>query len=216
MTDLTSLKTRVRLLLEDSDGKRFSDTLLEAAMRLALDEIDERLPLVSSADFTASSTSRDQPLTGLSGCRYLINITWPAAGDSSRELEPETQFTYCLKDGAPILHFTGSEYPQAGDAITVRYAAGHAIAGFDGALTTTLPGTCESALVNGTAGHACHLRAGSLVERPGTKNEETSRLVEIGRLWLNNFQHTLNGLKTLQDFGFPPGFALDQWDRAAR
>lgn len=216
MTKLAELKTRVRLLLEDSDARRFSDTLLEAALRLALDEIDGQLPCISSTDFTALSSSRDQALTGLTGCRYLINVTWLAAGVHARELEPATQFTYLLKEGSPTLHFTGSAYPQAGDVLTLRYAAGYTIEGLEEAALTTLPGTCESALVNGTAGHACHLRAGSLVERPGTKTGEVNRLVEIGRLWLNNFERTLNGLKVLQDFGFPPGFALDQWDRAAR
>jgi hypothetical protein len=36
--------------------------------------------------------------------------------------------------------------------------------------------------------------------------------MEIGKRWEQSFARALNGLKTLQEFGFPPGFPLDHWD----
>jgi hypothetical protein len=71
-------------------------------------------------------------------------------------------------------------------------------------------------LVSGAAGEACLLRASGLAESYGTRPEEVTRLLEIGQLRLDAFDKTLSGLKVLQEFGFPPGFALDKWDQGKR
>lgn len=82
----------------------------------------------------------------------------------------------------------------------------------DGAAETSLPAAYESAVVNGAAGHACLLHATRLVESYGARSNESPRLIEISRLRLDGFERTLNSLKVLQEFGFPPGFALDDED----
>jgi hypothetical protein len=58
------------------------------------------------------------------------------------------------------------------------------------------------------------LRAGSLVEAYGSRPAEVAQLLETSRLWMELFSRGLDGLKVLQDFGYPPGFALDGWDHA--
>ena len=162
---------------------------------------------------TVTSAGREQALTGITGCLYLVSLTWPGGDGYLHELAPDQQFTYYLKDGTPTLYFTGSDYPHESDTLTVHYATPYTISGLDGASETTLPASCESALVTGTAGKASLLRAGGLIERYGAHPGESARLMEISRLWLNNFFHALDGLKVMQEFGFPPGFALDLWDR---
>ena len=216
MTNLTAINTRVRALLDDSQALRFSDSLLEAALGQALEELEQRAPCVSMVTHTVTTAGRDQSLPGLSGCRYIIGVTVPLADGSSRQLEPETSFTYLLANGVPTLHFLGSRVPEIGDQLLIQYAAGYDIAGYRGALTTTLPVEMESPLINGTAGRACFLRAGSLIESYGGRGSESSRWMETGRELLNAFERALNTLKTLQDFGFPPGFAFDRWDGARR
>jgi hypothetical protein len=204
MTPLSEVKTRVRQVLEDSAAKRFSDGMLESAIRQALNGINERLPLTVIHEVTVTTPGRDQPLTGLEDCLYLICLTYPAESSTARELEPETQFTYYLKDGVPTVHFAGEVLPQAGEHIRVRYAAQNRIDGLDGAETTTLPEACESALVNGSAGYACLLRAGSVVEAFNVRPGEAASLLETGHLWLDIFERALGG------------FALDPWDRGGR
>ncbi len=213
MSKIEDLKTRIRAQLEDESAARFSDALLLSALRRALDDIDLRLPNIAEHQWMVTAAGRTQPLTGLAGCRYIISIILPVADPAASILEPETHFTYYLKDGVPTLHFTGSHNPQAGEVLTVRYAAGYFIEGFEGEGATTLPAAFESALVNGTAAEACFLRAGSIAERYGAHPSETSRLMEIGHLWRETFVRDLSGLKVLQDFGFPRGFALDKWDK---
>lgn len=213
MSKFDDLKSRVRDLLEDQSAGRFSDTLLAAALRRALDDVDLQLPNLSELEVTVAATGRDQPLSGLIGCRYILHVDRPLDSQMERVLEPELHFTYFIKDGIPTLHFSGVYIPNAGDTLSVRYASGYTIAGFEGEAVTTLPEAFESALINGTAAEACFLRAGSIAERYGTHPSEPQRLMEIGHLWRETFVRNLTGLKVIQDFGFPPGFALDLWDR---
>ncbi len=208
MSKFADLETRVRALLEDQDARRFSTSLLAAALRRALDEIDNQLPNISEWQVTVDAAGSDLALTGLEGCRFIIDITI-----ENRVLEPETGFTYFLKNGVPTLHFAGNDFPQAGEMLLVRFASGYTIEGFEGEETNTLPASFESALVNGTAAEACFLRAGSLTERYGTRPADPGRLMETGHLLRQTFIRNLSALKAVQDFGFPPGFALDFWDR---
>lgn len=212
MTTLAEINTRTRALLDDSLAQRFSDSLLEAALGLALEELEQRAPYISSVTHIVTTPGRDQSLPGLSGCRYLISVTVPQADGSSRRLEPETCFTYLLSDGVPALHFLGSRVPIAGDQLLIQFAAGYTISGYKGALATTLPAELVTALTNGTAAHACFLHAASLIESYGGRGNESTRWMETGRQWQTSFERSLGTLKTLQDFGFPPGFAFDRWD----
>lgn len=212
MTKLDDIKAGVRVLLEDSTAKRFSDAILEAALRQALDEIDQHLPLILRTDFTVTTAGRDQELTTITGCQYLVEITLPGEAEGSARLEPGEVFTYRLASGVPSLHFSGSLVPAAGDFFNVCYAAGYSIGGFLGQTATSLPAELEHALVLGTAAMACYLRAGSVIERYGGGPQDSARLAEIGAMWRENFLRALHGFKTLQQFGFPPGFALDRWD----
>jgi hypothetical protein len=214
MSDLSALISRVRQTLDDPGSKRFSDALLTTALRQALEQIDQRLPRNIISDVTAAASGREQPLTGLTGCLFLVKLVYPAASDGKRELEPETQFSYVMRDGIPTVHFYGEVFTQAGEVLLVHYAAQNTIEGLDGVLSSTLPEVCEAALVNGAAGCACALRAGSLVEAYGSRPGEAAQLLETSRHWMEIFHRGLDGLKVLQDFGFPPGFALDGWDRA--
>ena len=212
MTNIASLVARVRQLLNDPELKRFSDDVLTCAIRQALELIDVRLPQTVTTAITIASSGRDQTLDDLTGCLYLVSVVYPFPSPADRELEPETHFTYRMEGGIPTLHFHGDIIPQAGEVLQVQYATANAIEGLDGAASTTLPAVCEPALVNGAAACACSLRAASLLESYGSRPEESARLLETSRAGMEQFNHMLDGLKLLQEFGYPPGFPLDAWD----
>lgn len=212
MSTLTSLAASVRQLLNDPLEKRFSADLLTCAIRQALQSFDLHLPQTLVATVTIASSGRSQTLTGITGCLYLLNLVSPAAPSQSR-LEPETHFSYRVTAGVPSLHFHGEFIPQPGDVLEVHYAAANTIEGLDGAAATTLPAVSEPAFTAGAAAAACSLRAGSLAESYGARPEDAARLLETSRSWQQRFEHMLTGLKVLQEFGYPPGFALDAWDR---
>ena len=216
MTKLDDINANIRILLDDSAATRFSDNLLGLALAQAIEEINQRVPRILSAEHTVTLAGRDQTLPALSGCRYIISVNMLLEDGSSRDLEPETCFTYILNEGTPTLHFFGSNIPAVGERFIVLYCAGYTIEGLGGETITTLPVELENALIEGSAARACILRAGSLAEGYGRRSEESARLMEIGRRWERNFERALNGLKTLQEFGFPPGFPLDRWDGVRR
>lgn len=216
MTKIDDINMQIRVLLDDSAATRFSDNLLAHALSQALEEIHQRVPCILNAEHTVTLAGRDQPLPALTGCRYLISVTQVLADGSRRTLEPESGFTYTLNAGTPTLHFLGGVLPTVGDLLNVEYCAVYTIEGYAGESSTTLPVALENALIEGSAAHACILRAGSLVEGYGRRGDESARLMEIGRRWEQNFTRALNGLKTLQEFGFPPGFPLDRWDGVRR
>jgi hypothetical protein len=215
MTKLTSLAARVRLLLNDPDAARFSEILLTNAIRQSLELIDTRVPQILIMEVALVTTGRDQELTGLTGCLFLVKVVIPNPS-SICELEPGTHFLYQVDGGIPTLHFLGDLIPPAGTVLQVHYAAASIIEGLDGAAATTLPEMCEPALVNGAAGYAFALRAASLVESYGTRAEDAARLMETSRVFMEHFDQMLKGLKLYQEFGFPPGVALDAWDSQGR
>jgi hypothetical protein len=215
MTKLTDLENRIKVLLGDEAGTRFSATLLGEAVHLSLDALAQHLPLICSSEASMESSGRDLLLT-LPGCLYLIHLGIKRGTQATREMEPEGEFTYQFEGEQIHLHFSGSKLPKAGDALYITYAQGYSLEGLDGAVESTLPADQESLLVCGAAGQACLLRAAGLTERYGSRPEEVTRLISMGQLRLEEFNQSLNGLKVLQEFGFPPGFQLDKWDQGKR
>jgi len=212
MSNLNEIITRVREILTDPNASRFSDTVLEEGVKQAMQRINDRLPQVLEAEITVAESGRNQPLAGLSDPIYLISIGYPVSQSETSKLEPEIQFSYRMQSGQPIVHFLGNLCPQAGEKMTVCYAARHTLSGLEDDLTTTLPDGVLTGLVNGAAGHACILRAHALTEASGVRRGEVAQLLQIAQLRLDLFEKNLADLKVFQEFGFPPGFSLDQWD----
>lgn len=213
MITMTTLKTRILQVLQDSSGKRFSDDTLEEAIRQAIDLVNQKLPNIVNASFTVTTTGRDQAISSLDECLYIVSLCVNPDDSSFRELEPESGFSYRYQEGVPVLHFPGRLIPQAGDVLRITFAARHTLADLDGATETTLPSAVVTALVNGAAGQACLLRAGLLSETYGARPSEATRLLDLSHLLMDRCEQNLAQIKTLQEFGFPPGFALDSSDR---
>lgn len=212
MLDLPVLKNRVRALLDDPGATRFSDTLLESAARHALAGVSDRLPKVVALEIPVTTTGRDQSVAGLAGCLRVVELSLKTGADSDDNRNP-AQFTYNLEGDALTLRFTGPRVPQAGEQIRLTLAAQHTLAGLDAALTTSLPEAGAIALEFGTAAHACLLRSAALAESYGARPGECGRLLEQAKTWLARFDQALTTLAAFQEFGFPPGFALDASDR---
>lgn len=208
MTALSDILARVQTALGDAQSTRFPADLLQETVRQALSEISQLSPHMVDVTLTITTSGRNQPLTGFSNLLFLVKLT-NAEGE---ELEPEAQFSYSLQQVQPVLHFTGSRVPQAGEQFTATGAEAHTLSGLDGSTSTSLPDALSTALVSGAAGHACLLRAGALAETYGGRSQETAALVEASRMHLELFRRQVEGVRILQEFGFPPGFALDRWD----
>lgn len=209
---LENLKNRVRLILDDAGVNRYSDETLESAARLAMRNLDERLPQVLTSELEITTSGRDQSLSGMQNCLYLMDLAVRTTTPSEREEPLKAEFSYTLENGSLNLHFSGVNYPQAGQTLKVRCAARNTLQELEEATTTTLPDGAAAALEFGTAGYACLLRAAALSEAYGARPGESTRLGEQGRLWLEQSSAALNGIKSTVEYGYPQGFELDRWD----
>jgi len=200
------------LILGDAAGDRFGEDLLECAIRQALTRVDERLPLVRTSALVISTPGRDQTLEGLEKPLYLVKVMRLTGTDGSEE-EIRGGYTYTLNGSTGNLHFCGVDFPTVGETLRITYAAANTLSGLEDAETTSLPESAASALEMLSAGMACLLRAAAVVESYGARTGESARMVEQSRLWMELANQNLEKLKSLQEFAFPAGFALDQWDQ---
>lgn len=223
MPTIEDIRNRVRQILDDASGDRFSGAMLENAIRQALARLDEKLPLIRSLDQPITNSGRDVTLTGLMNPLYLIKVcilpveagSMPSASGGCAQ-EIKTGYSYSLQGTTGSLHFNGPSFVSEGECLRVTYAAQNTLTGLDGAAETSLPDAASTALETGAASFACLLRAASLAEAYGARAGESARLVEQSKLWKQLSEESLSKLKTFQPFEFPAGFALDQWDRRTR
>ena len=210
MITLTTAVNRVRALLDDAAADRFSDDLLTSAARLALQGIEAQLPNVLSLAHTVVTAGRDQTITSMAACLYLIDLFVQRAIEAPPLSGVEYSST--LRTDTLQIHFSGSHIPQAGEILQLTYAARHTLSGLDSATTTTLPDAMAPALDYGMAAHACLIRAASLAEAYAARPGESSRLAGQASHWLAQFNTALAGLKNFSAPVFPQGFPLDPWE----
>lgn len=210
MSTLADLNTRALHVLSDPSGARYNADLLSEAFLQALELLNRRMPRLARLDLTITDPGRDQPLAGMEHCLFIVSVCLVVPDQLTRELQPDSEFTFQLIEGLPALHFSGARIPQGNDALQITYAQAYTLEDLDAG---TFPPLYETALVNGAAGQADLLRAHQLIETYGARSDDAPRLLELGRLRLADFESLLSTLRTSQDFGYPPGFALDKFDR---
>jgi hypothetical protein len=213
MQTIESIKNRVRQILDDAAGARFSDNLLENAIRQALARLDEKLPLLRTLDQQISTAGREVTLTGMDHPLYLVEVTIMSTSAGGCGQEIKKGYSYTLQGDSGSLHFNDTTFLNAGETLRVTYAAQNTLSGLDGSTTTSAPEAAGTALETGSASFACLLRAASLAEAYGARTGESARLVEQSRLWQELSDESLTKLKNFQAFDYPSGFSLDQWDR---
>lgn len=209
MLTLENTKNHVRQILDDTDGARFSDALLDSAIRQALARMDEMLPLIRILDHQITSAERDVTLPGLLDPLFILQVCIL----STSPIEIKSGYAYTLQGETAQLHFKDTYVPDAGETLRVTYAAQNRLFGLDEAAETTAPESASAGLEMGSASFACLLRAASLAEAYGTRAGESAHLVEQSLMWRELSEASLNKLKTFQEFTYSSGFALDKWDR---
>jgi len=216
MNDLENLKNRVRQILDDGGGTRFSETLLDNAVRQAMTRLDDKLPQMKEVEFTVVSPGCYQVVSGLQRPLFMVKVLRLGGLEDSKEREITTGVVFTLNGEDVLLHFGGGLIPRTGDRFLIHYAAGNSLAGLDEAETTSLPESALPALECAVAGLACLLRAAAVSEAYGARPGESNRLTQQSRLWLDAAEKSLASLQSRQEFAYPRGFALDAWDKGGR
>lgn len=209
MTTFADLKARALQVLADSQGTRYNAALMDEAFNQALAMLNTRLPRLMMQDLPILSADRDQAAPFLDRCLFIVSVCLVNPAQLTRELQPDSEYSFQILQDMPALHFSGARVPQVNDTLHIVYAQAYSLDDLDSGV---FPLTYETALVTGAAGQANIMRASQLIEAYGNRSDDAPRLLGVGRLRLDSFEALLSALRVQQDFGFPPGFALDKFD----
>jgi hypothetical protein len=218
-TTLSTLTTRLLLLLGDTSANRFTSTITAEAWKLALAEYSYAVPNIQTKTFTVAQAGREQtlPVDGqpeedtdlFPGLISITQVLFPWLGDYE-EQDPHERFYFYFTDGQPVIYIGGSRTPAVGDQLRITYASSHTIDDLAEAEVCTVPSHDFELLLLGAAGHAARLRTSIYSE--SFSNHPELKLFALDNL--KQFRDTLRGMRRQSSRQPLPavGFKLDSWD----
>ena len=206
----------------------FSTALTAEALRQALHEYSEAVPLAMETVLTLPGTGHEIALNGVTGLLSVVDVWWPYDSVAASETWPPNRvegWTLWWDDAQPVLFLNADNQgqPQSADELRLWYTKPHTIQDLDSAATTTVAAEHESLLVLGAMGFACVARSVNRSETGGQQTSATSNLGTLGARYLRQFRvrlarlrmgHVAGSVRGQRPFG-GAGWAMDQWDGAA-
>ena len=162
---LADFVSRVEGLLKDAGNLTWSDAELQAAIRLAMKEMDELRPREAIGTITLAANGREIGLSTLTGLRHVTKVWWPYTA-ADKEYPPNWVPFEVWADGA-TLFINSADEPTSGDVVRVFYNVAWAIKDLDSATATTVWTEHENPLVLGGAGYAALARSAGALESVG-------------------------------------------------
>jgi hypothetical protein len=207
---LALYRTRVLEAVGDPASARYSDAILDEALRLALEEYSRAVPQIKEIDLPVLIASSEQELIGVVDLLYILACFYPVTVDSAPEIE---SYYHYNRDGDNWLTLGSDLVPVVGDVLRVIYGAAHTIDGLDAALVTTPPANDTGLIVQGAAGHAINIYGDSIVSSYGKRTPQEDVYAAAVRR-LRDFR---SRLKMRRGSGPVPAWGgrwkLDGWDK---
>lgn len=191
-TDLDTLRDRVEALLSDTSNADWDTDALDAAIRLALDELSQSVPAVADEVLDAEDGVREYDLSELDGLVDVFEVWYPYDADDDDYSQAHPVPFRLLDRGT--LYLESEDAPDAGYDIRVWYGVRHTIEGLDSATETTLNEEEKSALVIGAAGYAAIAKARELMNQVTIGSDVPRALQRWGERRLAEFGRRLAGL----------------------
>lgn len=213
MSDLASYRAKVRQVLGDTGVTKYSDDLLDEALRWTLAAYSKVLPQVKTDTVTIAAAGREQSLGAITDLVQILEMNFPyTSGDESPEIFEA--WYYYNRGAVPYVHIGGDYVPAAADVIRVTYTVAHTIEDLDSATATTIQTAHEYLFANGAAGKAAMSRGMHLIENYGSRSTESGKLQEWAERQVNEFLNELSMYKISQALpGWSPsGWKLDDYD----
>lgn len=185
MSTLAQLIDLVQLELDDSAATYYTDALVTAAIRDALDDVDRSAPAYGEANLTTIADQYDYDLTDVDP--DLIQVYEVLYGDD----EPQTQYPgwyFYHAAGVPTLYFRTI---ITDSTITFRYTLRHTISGLDSASGTSLLTDQEKEFVNAAAAYSLKMRATSRTESVTLQQNVAEMLIKQADERMTRWQRVL-------------------------
>jgi hypothetical protein len=162
---IAAYRTRVLALLDDPTNIRYSNTMVDQAIRMALTEYSEALPLTTSYIYQADGTQKMTLPADFA--------TFAIYGVEDQAAYPPIRYTfYAFMEGEQWVIETPRNKITAGTALTILYGGLQQIDALDSAAGTTIPDQDADIFSLGSAGFALQMRANSnnesIIANPAT------------------------------------------------
>lgn len=202
---LTTFRARLRVLLDDGDGARWSDDELAEAIRHALEEYSRAAllpgaavrPLRAIGTVTPAADSREVSLSTLTGCIGVERVWFPYDAAEPAERPVWVAFQVWDNAGALTLFLSILDVPDGSEVARVFYNKVHTLNGLDGAGATTFEAIDEALLVEGAAYYATVLRSEALIPSDSGDANAADRLKLLAGEWQSNWRRRLTPRKVV-------------------
>jgi hypothetical protein len=208
---LVVLRDRVEALLSDATHARYDLTLLDEAIRQALDAYAERLPARRIATLEVTQAGGEVDTSSLP-YGTIERVWWDY--DADAPTYPPKWRNFELWPGE-ILYILDEEKPQVGDVVRIWYTIPHTLAGLDLATETTFPEAHASLIAVGAAAFAALSRRAQLIEMINDNPWAPRNLERWAEARLRAYLQRLDELARHDAAiasGLAPGPPLDRWD----
>lgn len=226
MSNLTSLRARVRQLLADSGASNFPDELVDESLQRALDEYSQFNPQQGEALLILPGDGWEIALDSVSGLLSVLDVYWrydSTLAEDEQEANRVARWFLWWDDAQPVVTLTtvDNSMPQLNDEVRLWYTARHTIDGLGEGTLTSVPGMHESLLVIGAAGFAAMSKSAELMLTADADMYAATLMATWGRAKEREFRKLLSQLAVRIGVSGPAqaanrarqGWKMDKWDR---
>ena len=199
MKTISDYRAETLIILGDTAGHRYSEAILDTAIRQALGMLRKYLPNKDTEEVTAAAVS---------GSEVVLN--WCPASTAEiltiRNAAGEVLTAADYRTGARtyLQFYNTRSIPGVGDLLSLELGMPHRIKDLDGSETTTVPEDLLLTVCTGAAGYALQIRARSVTEVFGKRPEDTVRLIEQSNTLIGDYLEELENENRREELHRPP------------
>ena len=196
---LAQFRTKVLQLLDDASLTRYTNALVDEALKSALEQYSLFFPLVKSYSYDATGQYRETLDTDFIATAIKAIELWPVTiGEGVPTIVEQIPFYAYMLDEQWVFE-TKSRLITLGRSLYIIYETIHTIDTLDtGSTATTVPDADVQLIAIGAAGHASLMRANSQIEANNLNTDEAQFLLSTSSAWLSEFNARLAGDSLLE------------------
>jgi hypothetical protein len=219
MTTIADNITRVRVILDDQNSIRYTDTEITEAIRQILSEYSKAYPNYTSDTVTFAAVGREIDLVDGSSnplpIEDIVRVYFPYDATDT-DPDPHEAFYFYNVEGTPTLHIQGDYIPQTDDVVKFFYSTPHTMDGLDSQSADTYPADHTNLVVLGASAVSAMHRAAGLSESVGSRSSDTNQLEHWAKQQYSLYTTLLEAIRSKSSRQAVndnlSAWTLDNWD----